>query len=150
MGKREKNAFDSTTKLNGKAFETATRQVHLKSADERVYNSESLHRSIQTSAYLSQRKAHHPQRRSFVWVTCISIPLFTSSQRWKPTKTHKKWPGISSGNGFHCRPASLPAPADDFFVHIVDGMDFIQVHKSTRASTFASELASTYFIIIAA
>ena len=43
-----------------------------------------------------------------------------------------------------------PAPADDFFVHIVDGMDFIQVHKSTRASTFASELASTYFIIIAA
>ena len=33
---------------------------------------------------------------------------------------------------------------------IADGMDFIQVHKSTRASTFASELASTYFIIIAA
>ena len=50
MGKREKNAFDSTTKLNGKTFETATRQVHLKSADERVDTSESLLRSIQTSA----------------------------------------------------------------------------------------------------
>ena len=131
-------------------FWTVTRQVHLKSADERVDNSESLLRSIQTSAYRSQRKAYQPQRSSFVWVTCIFFPLFTSAQRWEPKKTYKKWPGISSGNGNHCRPASLPAPADDFIVHIVDGMAFIQVHKSTRASTFVSELASTYFIIIAA
>ena len=41
MGKRKKNAIDSTTKPKVKNFETATRQVHLKSGDERVENSES-------------------------------------------------------------------------------------------------------------
>ena len=41
MGKRKKNAIDSTTKLKVKNFETATRQIHLKSGDEIVENSES-------------------------------------------------------------------------------------------------------------
>ena len=45
---------------------------------------------------------------------------------------------------------ALPALTDDLIVHIVDGMAFIQVHKSTRSSTFAGELTSTYFTIIAA
>ena len=44
---------------------------------------------------------------------------------------------------------ALPAPlTDDFIVHIVDGMAFTQVHKSTGSSTFAGELASTYFTLI--
>ena len=41
MGKRKKNAIVSTNKPKVKNFETATRQVHLKSGDERVENSES-------------------------------------------------------------------------------------------------------------
>ena len=45
---------------------------------------------------------------------------------------------------------ALPALTDDLIVHIVDGMAFIQVHKSTGSSTFAGELTSTYFTMIAA
>ena len=60
MGKRKKNAIVSTNKPKVKNFETATRQVHLKWGDERVENSESWLRSIQTSAYGSQRKAYQP------------------------------------------------------------------------------------------
>lgn len=58
MGKRKKNAIVSTNKPKVKNFETATRQVHLKWGDERVENSENWLRSIQTSAYGSQRKAY--------------------------------------------------------------------------------------------
>ena len=32
---------------------------------------------------------------------------------------------------------ALPAVTDDLIVHIVDGMAFIQMHKSTGSSTFA-------------
>ena len=47
---------------------------------------------------------------------------------------------------------ALPALTDDLIVHIVDGMAFIRVHtrKSTGSSTFAGELTSTYFTMIAA
>ena len=45
---------------------------------------------------------------------------------------------------------ALPALTDDLIVHIVDGMAFIQVHKSTGSSTSAGELTSTYFTMIAA
>ena len=44
---------------------------------------------------------------------------------------------------------ALPALTDDLIVHIVDGMTFIQVDKSTGSSTFAGELTSTYFTMIA-
>lgn len=66
-----------------------------------------------------------------------------------PRKPIKSDPSVLE-EGSHCCPASLSAPAHNFIAHIMDGMAFIQVHKSTRAITFASELASTYFIIIAA
>ena len=46
--------------------------------------------------------------------------------------------------------SALPALTDDLIVHIVDGMAFIQVHKSTGSSTFAGELTSTYFTMTAA
>ena len=145
MGKRKKNAIDSTTKLKVKNFETATRQVHLKSGDERVENSESWLRSIETSAYASQRKAYvQPKRNSFVWV--ISSPLWPRDGSVRKVIKSE----LASVLEKRINASAFPALTDDLIVHIVDGMAFIQVHKSTGSSTFAGELTSTYFTMIAA
>ena len=78
MGKREKNTFDSTTKLNGKTFEQQQlRQVHLKSADERVDNSESLLRSIQTSAYPVANARHTNLREVISYELHVSSSPFS-------------------------------------------------------------------------
>ena len=150
MGKREKNAFDSNTKLNGKAFETE---------QGKYISNQQMKEFIKVKAYLDLFRrllilanARHTNLRDvLLYELHVSpspcSPVHNDGSLRKPIKSD---PSVLEERS-HCCPASLPAPAHNFIAHIMDGMAFIQVHKSIRASTFsASQLASTYFIIIVA
>jgi len=133
--------WDPVTKLKVKTIETTTRKVYLKAADERLITVKAdrdLFGRLLIVANVRQINFREFCRMSYELSPVPCLLVHNDGSLRKATKSD-----LASvlEEGINAR-ATRPVPAEGV-VHIVDGMAFIPVHKSTGASTFG-ELASRY------